>query len=105
MARCDGGSTVENPPFEVAPDFVHYPYKDHRETVIQETQKGEGGLVPCTFPVPDTHGLLQGPRIPFLNGENVGQSKNLDFVPPMNSVSNQNHRKDPGFWRTVTVKS
>ncbi len=40
--------------------------------VIGEAQKGEeGGLAPCTFPVPDTHGLLLGPRILFFTGANA----------------------------------
>ncbi len=66
----------------MAPDFTHYPCKDHRETVIEESQKGEEtGLAPCTFPIPDIHGDLHGPHIPFLNGVNTGWSTNLDRVP------------------------
>ena len=43
----------------MVPDFAHYPYKDHRETVIGETQKGEeADLAPCTFPAPGTHWLF-----------------------------------------------
>jgi hypothetical protein len=46
------------------------------------------GLAPCTFSAPDTHDLLQGPHIPFLSGENAGQSKILDHV-PLNWLGNQ----------------